>query len=492
MRSPRSLADARERMAIRYAYTVSSPGPRRPMRRLALLQLAAGLLAPTNPLASTNDHGSVGCYCPACFAACKGACSKALRSACPPKDSNGNATVDPRARCEACVAAHAAVLAAASCGRIEEKSFCAQLPPALPTLRFTCEDGRCVEFVGGSFTDVGSCNSSCTLRPAEPPYDPTLLQWPWYVVSSSRRLSYTSPTRPAPRVGAEDRGWRASAPTPRWHSPSWPPPLAARYNVSLALQRGECEAVQLVVHAAMSDLLDITVDFGQAAVEGAGWQAMQQLFVQTVLPNTTAPGVYPDPLLPLAQNDPIPLVRAGETQPIVLRLCASTGIEPGKRSGLMIVLRGRVRGSLQPFQVSVPTVVEVWSLVLPPLGPERSLSLSADFMDRPVLQPGLYPAAAASAAAAPAPYGGATRKVWYSFLANYSIPANGNGDSGAILSLQEYKQQAAAGARWISVTDVSRLNCSSFPCVGNPVKKRHFCAIYIYNASFTKAGSGQT
>ena len=66
-------------------------------------------------LPSSGDSGA--CHCPACFAACDGACSQALRSACPP-ERLGNQS-NPLPRCEACVAAHAAGLTAAGCGRVE-------------------------------------------------------------------------------------------------------------------------------------------------------------------------------------------------------------------------------------------------------------------------------------------------------------------------------------------------------------------------------------
>ena len=417
------------------------------MHALRVMGLLALLLLLLHLAPSTGNQGD--CHCPACFAACAERCSRALRSACTPKVLANQSNLVPRS-CEACIAAHGATLVAANCSRAEEESFCTQLPPAPFPPRFTCEDGQCVPFLTGSFTD-STCGGRCALPPSDPPYR-AALKWPWYIASSSRMLGYTPAREVYPADGSP------FVPTPRWQAPSWPRPAAARYNVSLALQRGECEAAQLVVHATV-DLIDLTVDFGRAPVPAASWQAMQQLYVRTVLPNTTLPGIYPDPLLPLASEDKIPLVRTGETQPIFLRLCASTTAAPGIFSGLAIVLRGRVRGTPQPFEVVVPTTVQVWQLVLPPLGPQRSLSLSADYMDSPVLQHGLYP---------PNSYGGVTREVWYSFLANFSIPANGNGDSGALLSLDEYKAQAAAGARWICITDVSRFDCSRFPCVGNP------------------------
>eukprot|EP01051_Picozoa_sp_SAG22_P022907 SAG22_NODE_5685_length_972_cov_0.910653_2_plen_135_part_01 len=134
---------------------------------------------------------------------------------------------------------------AAGCGRVEKKAFCTHLPPATPPgpPGFACEDGKCVPFLAGRFKEP-NCGGRCAIYPFKPPYDATL-RWPWYVASSSRMLGYTPPTHEPPPVI-----WGPFAPTPHWHAPSWPPPAAARYNVSLALQRGECEAVQLVVHAA--------------------------------------------------------------------------------------------------------------------------------------------------------------------------------------------------------------------------------------------------
>ena len=391
-------------------------------------------------------------------------CSESLARLCPPRLISPGPKIgcqwscnqwNCKADCEACLHTHVTALAAAGCTASSEKSFCVaqanDAPPPAVQLRFTCQDGQCVKYSPGKYTEA-SCNSSCSLLPAAPPYNSSI-QWPWFVASSSRLLSYTQPTSVA---SGGSRRLSEFTPTPVWHAPAWPPPAAAEYKISLALQRGGCQAVQLVLHAPTANLLDISVDLDSATVPGASWQALQQLYVLTKMPNTSVPRLFADPLLPLAPGEPIPLVRAGETQPIVLRLCVGVDSPVGATTGGSVQLRGRVLGGAT-FHISVPVQATVWSLVLPPTGHDRALSLSANFMDSAVL--GLY-----GGPDAPGPYGNSTRHEWLAFLANYSIPANGNGLNGNLLHLEEYIAHAKAGGRWIVITDVSDMNCAKVPC----------------------------
>ena len=80
--------------------------------------------------------------------------------------------------------------------------------------------------------------------------------------------------------------------------------------------------------------------------------------------------------------------------------------------------------------------MEVWNLLLPPLT-NQALSLSVNYMDRPVEQPGLYPTDAYRV-------GSMEQLKWLRFLADWSIPANGNGCSGGMLPIEEYRLMAEA------------------------------------------------
>ena len=147
-------------------------------------------------------------------------------------------------------------------------------------------------------------------------------------------------------------------------------------------------------------------------------------------------GWYPDPLLEVPAEGGVPLIPAGFVQPLFVELCVPYETAPGKYSSTITI-----RNADGPTS-TVPVALEVWPIDLPRLNASDAFNTAFRFDSdmAPWYAPGT-PVAQQWA-------------DWLPFLAHHRVPAD-DIYTRTPLAPAQYEANAATGARWMNLMDVS-------------------------------------
>lgn len=159
------------------------------------------------------------------------------------------------------------------------------------------------------------------------------------------------------------------------------------------MARGEQESFQLLIHADSEELKSLTVDSTLAGAPHLQVKLSLVGYVRTVADDRrpwakqeppTHIGWWPDPLLPIRTFD----VKAGETQPVWIRIESAADARPGLYRGVLRVRQGRrrlatARYSVRIFNVTLPKQQQLRNAAFMPAGNLFAHYRTAEGMESP-------------------------------------------------------------------------------------------------------------